>query len=112
MIRYKNIGTVAISIDLKNGFEVVAIANYNKDSKNYQVSLYLKDNQIDTLDLMEKFENIHFKSDKNHIKINLASYILDLFQNNEFTYYIERYEYQQRCFEYGNDYYNDNPVRY
>lgn len=103
MIRYKNIGTVAISVGLNNGFEIVAIANYNKKFKDYKVSLYIKDATIDTLDLMEKFEKVIIKGNKNNVRNLITAYIEQQYNFGCFDYYIGRYKYLQACFDYGCD---------
>lgn len=40
MLRYKNLG-VAISVDLQNGFEVIAMANWNKIKRLYEMKMYI-----------------------------------------------------------------------
>ena len=43
--RYKGLNNI-ITIDLHNGFSVIAISSLNYDTGNYEVELHLKDNQI------------------------------------------------------------------
>lgn len=103
MLRYENIATVTISVDLKNDYNIIAMANWNKDKSNYNVTLYIKRNDIDILDLIEKQENVEFDSDTKSIRTDIAKYITTLLTEGFFTYYINRYEYEQKCFDKGNE---------
>ena len=40
----------------------------------------------------------------------MANYITEQFNNGFFNYYIERYDYQQKCFEKGNEFYEDERI--
>lgn len=108
MIKYKNIATVVISVDLPtthiNKYSVTAFAQWNKEKSCYEVTLYLKRADIDILELIEKAENIMFETaTASSIRGNIANYIENLMSDNFFSYYIDRYEYEQKCFDRGND---------
>lgn len=108
MIKYKNVATVAISVDLPtnhaNKYSVTAFAQWNKEKSCYEVTLYLKRADIDILELIEKAEKVLFETaTASSIRGNIASYIEKLISDNFFSYYIDRYEYEQKCFDRGND---------
>ena len=100
MLRYENLGT-AISVDLHNGYSVIAMAKQVEKYKDkYEITLYLKDNKIDILDLIN--DKIEIESDHTRIKRDVGQYITLLLTEGFFKHYIDRYEYSSRCFEFGN----------
>lgn len=104
MLKYKNIATVGISVDLHNNYSILAFANWNKENNHYEVIFYIKRNDIDLLELIEKLENVSFQnSDSKTIRTDIANYITTLLSDGFFDYYINRYEYEQKCFDKGND---------
>lgn len=104
MLKYTNIATVGISVDLHNNYSILAFANWNKENNNYEATFYIKRNDIDLLELIEKLENVSFQnSNSKSIRIDIANYITALLSDGFFNYYINRYEYEQKCFDNGND---------
>lgn len=99
---YEDLGKM-LSINLHNGYTIIVIYKIKRDSKLCNYTLYLKDNQIDMLDLMEEFENISITVNHKFIKSILKNIIVNLFYNNKFDYYIKRYNEQQKCLCYGID---------
>ena len=106
MLRYEILGSTVLGIDLHNGYDVIAIANWKREINGYIVNLYIKEHTINLLDHMSKFENIEFpESDHKSIKLDILNYVSTLQDKNEFDYYIKRYEYEQKCFDKGDDFY-------
>lgn len=104
MLKYTNIATVGISVDLHNNYSILAFANWNKENNNYEATFYIKRNDIDLLELIKKLENVSFQnSDSKSIRTDIANYITTLLSDGFFDYYINRYEYEQKCFDKGND---------
>lgn len=104
MLKYTNIATVGISVDLHNNYSILAFANWNKENNNYEATFYIKKNDIDLLELIEKLESVSFQnSDSKSIRTDIANYITTLLSDGFFDYYIKRYEYEQKCFDKGND---------
>ena len=56
-----------ITIDLHNGYTVIAITRFNAESRVYTTTLFLKENTIDTWKLIEKEENLEFHANQNNI---------------------------------------------
>lgn len=94
-------------IDLHNGYTVIAIKLWNSDKHKYIVELRIKENTIEKWDLIEKAEALEF--DVNHKIINKAilKQVSDLLSEGFFEYYIERYEYENKCIEKGNEIYEN-----
>lgn len=104
MLKYTNIATVGISVDLHNDYSVVTFVNWNKENNRYEATFYIKRNDVNLLDLIEKLENVSFQnSDPKSIRTDIANYITALLSDGFFNYYINRYEYEQKCFDKGNE---------
>ena len=94
-----------ITIDLHNGYTVIAIKSWNQDEKKYTVQLMLKENTVDKWDLIEKAESIEFNVDYKIINKAILKHIATLLSEGFFNYYIQRYEYEMKCFDKGNSIY-------
>ena len=110
MLKYENIATVVISVDLHNDYSIISMARWDKENQRYYVSLYIKQNDTDILDLIEKQENMEFNSDIKSIRKDMAQHITTLFANGFFKYYIDRYEYAQKCHDFGEDHYEQERI--
>lgn len=102
MLRYENMGTICIKIDLHNrNYSVIAIAKWNKETEKYMTTLYLKENNVDLLDLMEKYKDVEFDSDSSSIRNDILQEVSKLNDYDSFKYYIDRYDLEQKCFDRG-----------
>lgn len=99
MFRYEKLGQV-ISVKLNNGYKVIAFANYKLGKEVYEVKFYIKWNDIDIFDEASETE---IKCDRSSLYETVAGFVETIYKDGVFDKYIERYEYQQRCFEIGND---------
>ena len=97
-----------ITIDLHNGYTVIAIKSWNQDEKKYTVQLMLKENTVDKWDLIEKAESIEFNVDYKIINKAILKHIATLLSDGFFDYYIDRYEYELKCFDIGDNLYENN----
>lgn len=102
-LTYTKIGNDTISIDLHNGFTIVAMELYDYDSRNYKVSLYIRDNTTTLLDLIEKQENVEFDTTYKSINSAVLKYVAELLSEGFFNYYIKRYDYMIKCFDKGHE---------
>lgn len=99
--KFRNTNNI-ITIDLHNGYTTIAIIG--KDENNaYDVQLMLKENTVDTWTLIEKAEHITIHSDENRIYSAILKIVGTYLQEGFFDYYINRYEYELKCFEIGNE---------
>lgn len=103
MFRYENFANIGISTDLHNGYSVVGLALWDKETENYSVDYFIKDNQINNMDLMEDHSSIPVISDAREIRNKMNEYINENFTTGKFDYYIQRYKYEKECFDYGDD---------
>ena len=105
MLRYEILGNIVLDIDLHNNYSVLAIAKWNRDTEKYAVTFYLKDNKynINHFDLIEDYQDVEYISDIKEIKTDIARNVTTLLSNGFFDKYIKRYEYEQECFELGNE---------
>ena len=94
-----------IAIDLHNGYTVIAITGFNTENRAYTTTLFLKENTIDTWKLIENAENLEFHANQNTINSAILKKVSEFLKEGFFDYYIERYEYEMKCFDKGNGIY-------
>ena len=92
-----------ITIDLHNGYTVIAVTGFDVENMAYTTTLFLKENTIDTWKLIEKAENLEFHANQNTINSAILKQVSSFLQDGFFDYYIQRYEYEMKCFDVGND---------
>ena len=94
-----------ITIDLHNGYTVIAITGFDTENRVYTTTLFLKENTIDTWKLIENTENLEFHANQNTINSAILKKVSEFLKEGFFNYYIERYEYEMKCFDKGNGIY-------
>lgn len=99
--KYRGMDNI-IAIDLHNGYTTIAIIG-KAENNTYDVQLMLKENTVDTWTLIEKAEHIIIHSDENRIYSAILKTVGTYLQDGFFDYYINRYEYELKCFDLGND---------
>lgn len=92
-----------ITIDLHNGYTVIAVTGFDVESRVYTTTLFLKDNTVDTCKLIESAEKLVFHANQNTINSALLKQVSAFLQEGFFDYYIQRYEYEMKCFDVGNE---------
>lgn len=100
--RYNNSNDV-ITIDLHNGYSVIAVTGLDVENRVYTTTLFLKENTIDTWKLVENAENLEFHVNQNIINSAILKKVSSFLEEGFFDYYIERYEYELKCFDIGNE---------
>ena len=99
-----------IMIDLHNGYTVIAITGFNTENRVYTTTLFLKENTIDTWKLIENAENLEFHANHNAINSAILKQVSTFLQEGFFDYYIQRYEYEMKCFDKGNNIYEKERI--
>lgn len=94
-----------ITIDLHNGYTVIAVTGFDVENRAYTTTLFLKENTIDTWKLVENAENLEFHANQNTINSAILKKVSEFLKEGFFDYYIERYEYELNCFDKGNSIY-------
>ena len=92
-----------VTIDLHNGYTVIAITGFNAENRAYTTTLFLKENTIDTWKLVENAENLEFHANQNTINSAILKKVSMFLEEGFFDYYIDRYEYELKCFDIGNE---------
>lgn len=103
MTRYRNVPS--IEFDLENNYKIKAEFIFDKTLNKYLVTFYIRQSQVGMWDQIDKATNITFDSSRETIKTDIAKYFTKLLIEGFFKYYIDRYEYQMKCFDKGNDLY-------
>ncbi|MFG6378254.1 MAG: hypothetical protein K1W19_08075 [Lachnospiraceae bacterium] len=99
--KYNGLDSMII-INLHNGYSIVAANGWDKTEKNYKVSLFLKDNEVDTLNLIEEAKAVEIRADYKTVNSAVLCYVTELLEPGFFDPYIERVKYEQKCFDIGN----------
>ena len=92
-----------ITIDLHNGYTVIAVTGFNVETKTYITTLFLKENTVDTWKLIENAENLEFHANDKTINSAILKKVSTFLEEGFFDYYIRRYEYELKCFDIGID---------
>lgn len=92
-----------ISIDLLNGYSVIAISGEDKEQECYISTLYLKENNIETLRLIGCADKLIFpKSELPHgINFAILKAVSDFLDCNTLQYYIDQYEFEEELLTEG-----------
>ena len=96
-----------LTIDLHNGYTIIAIKIWNKENQNYTVELRLKQNTVEKWMLIDQAETLTFDVNYRTINAAILKQVAILLNEGLFDYYIEEYEYELKCFERGNELYED-----
>lgn len=99
--KYKGNEEILI-IDLGNDYIIMAIKSFNKENHDYSVDFYIREKNTYQWDIIEKMESKEFKCGRKIINSLILKEVAKAFESGFFDYYIERYEYQQKCFNIGN----------
>ena len=91
----------AIKIDLHNGYSVIAISGWNHENKNYTTTLYLQDNTVDALKLIEEAESLTFNANYKTINSAILKWVGVHLEDGTLQKYIDHYE--MTCFDMGNE---------
>ena len=94
-------------IDLHNGYTIVAIKIWNSDKHKYIVELRIKENTIEKWDLIEKAEALEFDVDYKIINKAILKQVSNFLYEGFFKNYRDRYEYENKCIEKGNEIYEN-----
>src|SRR5574344_2081012 len=92
-----------ITIDLHNGYSVIAVTGFDAENGVYNTTLFLKDNTIDNWKLVEQADRLEFHANQNTINSAILKKVSEFLQEGFFDYYIQRYEYEMKCFDAGNE---------
>ena len=92
-----------LTIDLHNKYTVIAIKSWNQDERKYNVEFRITENSIDKWDLIQEMESVEFNVNYKTINKAILKHVANLLSEGFFDYYVQRYEYEMKCFDVGND---------
>ena len=92
-----------LTIDLHNKYTVIAIKSWDQDEQKYDVEFRITEKSIDKWDLIQEMESVEFNVNYKTINKAILKHVADLLSDGFFDYYIDRYEYEIKCFDVGND---------
>lgn len=112
-LKYEKINNAdnIISINLHNGYEVIALTGNIKEN-TYTTTLFLKEHTVDNWMLIDNMEKLVFEiKPTTNINSAILRQVGDLLSKNFFDYYIKRYEYELKCCEKGSEFINFEEIR-
>jgi hypothetical protein len=89
----------SISIDLDNGYSVIAMSGYNKEEEKYTTTLFIKDNEFTTLRQID--DGIKFTATYKTINSAILKHVSDLLTDGTMDKYIESYAFEEECASRG-----------
>ena len=89
-----------IAIDLHNDYTVIAIKSWNPE--HFSVEFHLKEKTTDMWQLIQDATTV-FHADNRTINSAILKHLATRFADGFYHYFIERYEYDLKCFDIGND---------
>ena len=92
-----------LTIDLHNGYTILAIKIWNKEKQNYTVKLRIKENTVEKWNLVEEAESLTFNITYKFINSAILKQVVEFAENGFFYNYIEQYEYELKCFDRGHN---------
>lgn len=98
--KYRGIDNI-ITIGLHNGYTSIAIISKNENT--YDIQLMLKHNTVDKWELIDNAEHLIITANYKTIYSAILKKVAELLEEGFFSNYIDRYEYELKCFEIGND---------
>ena len=100
-LRWKKVNDNTITIDLLNGYTVTAMSRWEPKIQGYITTLYLKDNTIETLQLIPEAENLEFHANYKTINSAILKQVGTYLDNGFFEHYINTYKFEQQCIHDG-----------
>ena len=104
--KYKNCEDI-LSIDLHNGYTILAIKSWNRNNHICIVEFRIKENSVDKWDLVNNAENLIFHVNRNTINSTILKQVSTFLEKGFFDCYIKKYEYELKCFDKGNDFFEE-----
>ena len=109
MMKYRDKKT-QITIDLPenskyNGYCVECSYSFDKDKKKYSVSMKLQRKDMDELQIINDMQ--YADGDKKTVDFSIRCMIEKLSKSDFFDKYIQQYEYTYKCFDKGNQFFEE-----
>lgn len=101
-----------ISVELNNDYSVFAMANWDKEDRDYKLTLYLQDNRIELLKPLQDAIAVPIQAKKNTLYSEIVKYIEGLIENRFFMKHVKSYEFEMKCFDAGIEMLMDHAVPY
>lgn len=106
MLRYENKGyIIEIKLPDNKDYSVECRYQYDKSKDKYLLSMWLKRKDIDDKFKIEsqKIDTQYISGTKETIRQNICNIVEQASLSGFFNYYIELYEYTQKCFDRGDE---------
>lgn len=102
-LKYEKVGDVVLDIDLHNDYIARVIAKYDTELSGYKATFYIRQRTIEKFMLVDTQIDIPFNATYKTIYSTILKYTSELLDNYAFDGAINQYEYEIKCFDKGND---------
>ena len=102
-LRWNKVNDNTITIDLYNGYTVMAMSRWEPKRHGSTTTLYLKDNTIETLQLIPKAESLEFNATYKTINSAILKQVSTYLNEGFFNDCIDTYAFEQKCINSGYD---------
>lgn len=83
-MKYNKEANSVISINLHNGYFIIAMTKWNNECRKYFTTLYIKHKTVDILDKLENFTNVECTTTSaKEINNEVAELVIDKFKSNQ-----------------------------
>lgn len=100
-LTYVKVNDNTITIDLLNGYTIMAMSRWEPKKHGYITTLYLKDNTIDTLQLIPEAEILEFNATYKTINSAILKRVSTYLNEGFFEKCIDTYSFEQKCIDSG-----------
>ena len=99
-MRYTKHGET-ISVKINDNYSVFAMARWDKEDRQYKVTLYLRNESIGNLSLLLNAVDVPIQAKRNTLYSEVTKYIESLMTDRFFLKAITAYEFELECFDKG-----------
>lgn len=100
-LTYVRVNDNTITIDLLNGYTIMAMSRWEPKLHGYITTLYIKDNTIDTLQLIPEAESLEFIANYKTINSAILRQVSTYLNKGFFDNCIDTYAFEQKCIDSG-----------
>lgn len=102
MLRYTILSDNTLQFPISGDYRIIAMANYKKNERKFYTTLFLRRSDISTWNKIIELPAYDIEHPR-HIKAE--------YHGRKFQKYIEQFEYEQKCFDYGNNFYENERLK-
>lgn len=92
-----------ITIDLHNGYIIMAVSGWKKEKRCYTTTLFIRADSIQLWSIVEEASALEFHTDFKTINSAILKQVGTYLESGFFDYYINRCDYEMSCISMANE---------